>query len=188
MTFLRDHWRLCAELVLLLALAGTTWSAFHREPAPAVHEVLDEHKADDKKADTEQHADVGGWTATTYYFGAGDKHPAGSPEGQGTTASSVAPAVPDTGHLVEMVVERHDPTVIDTHAITQEHATEDRHLDLTVTPQAAPGWALQVGFEDVLAARTLRLAARRRLFGPLWVELSAMPMQRSLGVAVAVQW
>jgi hypothetical protein len=85
-------------------------------------------------------------------------------------------------------MHEHDgPTVIDTHAMLQEQATEDRHLDLTIKPAAA-GWQVQLGVEDVLRARTLRLAGRMRVFGPLWVELSAVPAQRSIGVAAAMEW
>jgi hypothetical protein len=69
-----------------------------------------------------------------------------------------------------------------------EHKTEDRKVDLTITPAPPKGWALQVGFEDVLGNRVLRAAARRRLLGPVWVEVSAVPARGALGAAVAVEF
>lgn len=196
----REHWRPLALAGLCLACFTAGRFSVRPAPAAAVHEVLQEHKVDDKKADTEQHADVGGWTKTTYEFAAGEssnapptqpdavahgeqrEHRLCKPEDGG-----VAPPAPFPPGLVEMVVERHDPTVIETHSHDVEQVTSDRRLDLTITPSAAPGWALQVGIEG-LQARTVRVAARRRLFGPLWVELSAVPAQRSIGVAAAVEW
>jgi hypothetical protein len=193
LAFAYEHWRPLALAALCLACFIAGRFSVRPAAAPAVHEVAQEHAAEQQHTETADRADVGGWTATTYYF-APDK--AAAPEGAAGPSVSTAyggsttegSTMPDVGEIVKMVVERHDPTVIESHSHYVEQATEDHHLELTVTPAAAPGWALQLGFEDVLAARTLRLAARRHLFGPLWVELSAVPMQRSLGVAAAVEW
>jgi hypothetical protein len=62
MGLLREHWRLAGELLCLLLLAGTTWQAFHREPAPAIHEKLEEHAAEAIALKTDVHEDVGGWS------------------------------------------------------------------------------------------------------------------------------
>lgn len=175
-------------LPLLALVVGVGLGRFsYRAPAPAFHGTENYVRTEQKYADTEQKADVGGWTATKYYFSPGTAASPAHVPAAPAASSSVAPAVPDTGRLLEVVVERHDPTVIETHSHDMEQVAEDRHLDLTVAPQSFPGWALQVGVEG-LQARTLRLAARRRLFGPLWVEVSAVPAQRSLGVAASVEW
>jgi hypothetical protein len=189
-TTLRAHWPLVASLVLGVAIG---WILFHPRQA-AVHENVDERAQVTTATAVEQREDVGGWSRTTYEMA---NSAAVQPEGAvrygpsipptGTVTSSVAPAVPETGQLLRVIVERHDPTVIATHATEQVEAEQDRHLELTVSPPTQPGWAVQVGVEG-LEARTLRLAARRRLFGPFWVELSAVPISRSVGVAAAVEW
>jgi hypothetical protein len=188
MGLLREHWRLAGELLCLLLLAGTTWQAFHREPAPAIHEKIAEHAAETSAVKTDVHEDVGGWSISTYEY---------APEGAVGLPGSHPPmagsaASPDTmiphGDLVKLIVERHDPTVIATHSTEQVQAEQDRHLELTVAPQPQPGWAVQAGMEDLLGDRRVRLAARRRLFGPLWAEFSVTPAHLGIGLAVAAEW
>lgn len=192
-TALRAHWPLVASLLLGVAIG---WILFHPRPA-AVHEKVDDHAQVTAAATVEQREDVGGWSRTTYEFaprareGADADVSGGSDDRDRAGGGAVVPVLPlgprQLGGLTSIIVERHDPTVIATHSTEQVQATEDRHLDLTVSPPPQPGWAVQVGIEG-LQARTLRLAARRRLFGPLWVELSAVPISRSVGVAAAVEW
>jgi hypothetical protein len=68
MGLLREHWRLAGELLCLLLLAGTTWQAFHREPAPAIHEQLAEHASAAAAVKTDVREDVGGWSISTYEY------------------------------------------------------------------------------------------------------------------------
>jgi hypothetical protein len=92
------------------------------------------------------------------------------------------------GDLVKLIVERHEPTVIATHSTEQVQAEQDRHLELTVAPAASTGLGGAGGVEDLLGDRRVRLAARRRLFGPLWAEFSVTPAHLGIGLAVAAEW
>jgi hypothetical protein len=173
-------------LLTLVVGIGLGW-ALHRPPAPAVHEQIEERAVVAQKtaSDTTVHAGPEREVIDEKFACPAAPRTSAEIPGQ-VVLPQLAAAEPQ---LVERVttIDRGE-VVTEIKAAADTVATEDRHLELTIQPQAAPGWALQVGFEDVLAARTLRLAARRHLFGPLWVELSAMPMQRSLGVAAAVEW
>lgn len=195
-TFLRAHWPVFAALALGLCLG---WVLFHPREA-AVREKLDEHIAQSDKSEQNTRADVGGWTRETFEFAPGLLHcpqaTASEPHhSDGVTAplarplaTAVVPGVPTTGQLLSLIVERHDPTVIAVHRTDIEQASDERHLDLTIAPPALPRWAVQVGVEDVLGARGLRLAGRMKVFGPFWAEVSAVPASKSLGVGLAVEW
>jgi len=178
---LRAHWPLALALLLGVAIG---WALCHSRQ-PAVHEKADTHASESEQGQKDTREDVGGWTRTTYDFAPATGEPGTSPC---RFTSGVAPAAAHTGQpLTSVIVERHDPTVITSHSTEQVQAQQDQHLDLTVAPEAQPGWALQVGIEG-MQARAVRLAARRRIVGPIWLELSAVPVQRSLGAAVAVEW
>jgi len=153
---------------------------------PAVHEVVDEHKAAASSSASDTTRRDGPKKTVTLNF---DPAPA-APAHKVAIPDLVDPVDVPRGERIESVtIEEDAPSTTETKAATESVATEDRHLELTITPPVnKPGWALQLGFEDVLHARSLRLAARRRLFGPVWLELSAVPVSRSLGVAAAVEW
>jgi hypothetical protein len=91
-------------------------------------------------------------------------------------------------HALEIEADARHAAVTETSSAEAAQATEQTHLDLTVTPAASPGWAVSVGLEDVLGQRPMRAALRRRLFGPIWVEASAIPSRMQFGAAVAVEW
>jgi|GEM_PF-5407581 len=169
--------KLIALGALALLLFGVGFYTGHRfarplpPPAPAVAKIVHDEKAStttDNKGPTER--------IVTKYETRTVQVPVPGPPGP-IVYRTVTEQVP-----VERIVEREGPERIVTQAVV-EHASS-----LTITPPpppAIPGWALQVGFEDVLVSRSLRVAVRRRLFGQLWIEASAVPAQRSLGLAAS---
>lgn len=193
MSFLREHWRLGGELVCLLALACTSWAAFHRDPPAAIQEKASEHHEAAAAAKMDVREDVGGWSVSTFEF-APEKAtaPCGAVGLPDSSPKAKPAASPDTmiphGDLVKLIVEKHDPTVIASHSSEMVQASDDRNLELKVTPAPAPGWALQVGAEDLFGARAVRVAGRRRLFGGLWVEVSVLPTHGTFGAAVSYEF
>lgn len=164
--YLRANWKQLAGVAVAAAALG--WFA-HRPAQPAVHLLEHQHYEDDLAELVQVHKVEGPervverWKVTP-----------------GPGCSS-----PAEEH--ERVTER-GPVVTDSATARAEHQVTDAKLDLTVTPAPRPGWQLQVGLEDVLGPRTLRLAARRRIFGPFWAEAAVQPATRALGVGLAVEW
>lgn len=194
MTYLMAHWK---PMLIAAAVAGAAGWLAHRPPEPAVHAVSSETTAAATQAKTDQTVQAGPVKVvqTVEEFGDGTGpgatpvvSPAQRESPAGTTA--VVPGRPATGRLLRrtITVTEQGPTTTETHVASQATSAAARSLDLTITPQTRPGWALQVGFEDLLGSRYLRAAARRRLLGPVWVEVSAVPARRALGAAVAFEW
>jgi uncharacterized membrane protein YccC len=164
--------------IALAALAGAFWAGRATAPHPAVHEVASA-------------------TATIATAKATQTHQDAQPVDVDRKVTRYAPACPaQAGEptrppVVASVTEEHvhrGEVVTETSSAEAAQATEQTHLDLTVTPAASPGWAVSVGLEDVLGQRPMRAALRRRLFGPIWVEASAIPSRMQFGAAVAVEW
>lgn len=182
---LRAHWPLGAALALGVLLG---WMLFHPR-APAVHEKIDEHLASakakqvDKDTATETTRDAGPTRKVVLDF---DPHcPPAAPvrAGEPLPPSVIRQTIIETGPT--QVVTR---AATEVRATEQVQTTEDRHLDLQIQPPAASRWAVQAGLDDVLHARTLRLAGRMRVVGPFWAELAVSPGTRSVGAALAVEW
>lgn len=182
---LRAHWPLGAALLLGVLLG---WLLFHPR-APAVHEKIDEHltatkaKQVDKDTATETTKDAGPTRKVVLDF-----------DPQCPPASPVRAGDPLPPSILRQTIIETGPTQVVTRAATEVHATElqqveqDRHLELTIQPPVQTRWAVQAGLDDVLGARTLRLAGRMRVVGPFWAELAVSPGTRSVGAALAVEW
>ena len=178
LAWLSAHRRLAAELAALaIAFAGGWWAS--PSPAPAIAEKLDTHAASDARSAVDTKKTEGPKAVIRYILRPGATVYLPGPPG------SPLPGPPPTADVAEVDVESDGPVVTESHATAEQHAATDTHLALTIAPTVRPGWELQLGIEDVLAAREVRLAARRRLFGDLWVEVSAKPAQRQIGVAAA---
>jgi hypothetical protein len=161
MTFLAAHWK---AMLLAGAFGAVAAWLLKPNPQPAVSLKEEAHKTSDVTA--EVHKEEGPTRTTERRF-------ARTCPGQ--------PAV-----VVRETITERGPVSTETTRVG--HATEDRKLDLTITPPARPGWQIQAGLEDVLHEKTLRLAARRRLFGPFWAEVAVQPATRSLGAGLAVEF
>jgi hypothetical protein len=166
--------------IALAALAGAFWAGRATAPHPAVHEVASA-------------------TATIATAKATQTHQDAAPVDVDRKVTRYAPACPARAGeptrppVVASVTEEHvhrGEVVTETRSAEATRATEQTHLDLTVTPAAAPGWAVSVGVDDALGARQLRLALRRRIFGPFAVEVAAVPARgmAGLGAGVAVEF
>jgi hypothetical protein len=95
--------------------------------------------------------------------------------------------------VVASVTEEHvhrGEVVTETRSAEAARATEERHLDLTVTPAAAARMGRVGGMDDPLGARQVRIALRRRLFGPFAVEVAAVPARgmAGLGAGLSVEF
>jgi hypothetical protein len=170
-----------------LAFVLGRWTA----PRPAVHAIESEHRTEAQAAAEDRAAVYGPLDAHIVVGGCATPGQAPQPNEAPRVRQRPPQTLPEA--LADLppgsVVDLHqDSSMEQTHTVEAQASTEDRHLDLTVKPQDAPGWAAQVGIEDALGARPVRLALRRRLFGPFWVEVSGIPSRQQLGVAGAVEW
>ena len=194
LAFVRAHWQIFA--VAAVFGSGVAAGRYSRPPAPAVHEVLDAHAKVDEAQKLDEHKVEGPETITKTVEEFEVNPPRGLPSQNGSavmvlTGPDSPRNVPAATVLVKrtVTVTQRGPEVVDIHRAAEQHLVTDQHLDLTITPPAPrPGWAVEVGLEDALGARALRLEVRRHLLGPFWVGLSATPARRSIGIAAAVEW
>jgi hypothetical protein len=190
--FVGKHWPL-----LLAFLAGGAADHFLLRPAqPTVHEVAtstakaDEKGTLDSKTSagaekitiTEYAQDVGGWAPPVLPLGTSSFQ---STKGEVAVREPGMPndfcrpvVVPGEDRILRQTVIERGPSTTESHATNEAHQEQAQSLDLTISP--ASRLELQLGLEDVfgLSVRNSRAAARVRLFGNLWGELSAMPLRR----------
>lgn len=202
LTWLSAHRSWGGPALALAAGVGIGWLFWHRPPQPAVHQTEDTaRKADtavkqDKDTAKDTQKDAGPTRKVVLEF---DPHcPPAAPvrAGDPLPPSIIRQTVIETGPV--QTVTR---STADVHTETEQHVAEQKHLELTIQPQASR--QVQVGFEDVpgLISRrdltSLRLAGRMRLFDTRWwAELSSEPLHRDeqgawkpkLGLAAAVEF
>jgi hypothetical protein len=202
LAFVKNHWRGCAGVLALAAAFGAGYRTHARlNPptvcAPAVAKVEDDHQAKDVDAKKDTLKQEGPKRIVKLNFDPAPNRPDEKDAPADLCRPVVVPGLgevqaPPGERLESVTIEDDGASSSETKAATETHATEDRHLDLKITPAAiAPAdqrYALQAGLEDVLHARTLRLAGRLRVVGPLWAELAVTPASRGVGVAASVQW
>ena len=189
-SWVRAHWRGLALVGSWLACVGLGWALHRPPPAPAVHLAQDDHATSSSSSSSAAEKHEGPKHIVHLEFG-----PEAAPKA-GPSAVACRPVrlpgepypvyVPAGEQVTSETIEDDGP--VDTHAVaaTEQHAEADHHLQLAITPPAArPGWELQLGLEGGLSLASARVAVRRRLVGDLWVEVSAEPLQRQLGAAVA---
>lgn len=167
LAWLTDHPPIAAVAIALAGFAGG-WLA-HRPPQPAVHLEDHSHYEDDLAELVQIHQVAG-------------------PERVVVRRYAVPAAGCAQGAVVEESTTERGTVTTDTGTKREEHQVADRKLDLTVTPQPRPGWAVGVGLEDVLHGGQVRVAVRRRLLGPFWAEAAVQPATRALGVGLSVEW
>jgi hypothetical protein len=158
-----------------LLVGGAVGYAAHRSP-PSLHEKQDKAKQEStaKATQTRQDAAPVDVDRRTTRYAPVCPAQAGEP----TRPPVVASVTEEHVHRGEVVTE--------TRSAEAAHETEQTHLDLTVTPTSPPGWAVSVGVDDPLGARQVRIALRRRLFGPFAVEVAAVPARGLSGVGAAL--
>lgn len=189
-------WTWAKEHKHLLLLVGVVVAAFFAgrfsARQPSVHQVATETAKADAKATTDTSSTTQSERITDTWFavGPGFETPVMPDKEEPVVAANFCRpiVVPGEDRIIRQTVTERGPTTTETHAQSEQHQEQASKLELTLQPQGTPGWAVQVGLDDVLAARTLRLAARRRLFGQLWVEVAAVPSGRQLGVGIAYEF
>jgi len=177
--------------VAIAAVAGVALGGaggYFARPQPAVHQV----ESEVAKTDRATSLDV---AAVTQQAVEQKKDEAAKVR---VTTEYLPAACGQRQQVAKRVVERTGPVTTDTlrttatatesHAAVREHAETDRKLDLTITPPARSGWAVQVGLDNVIARQDLRLELRRRLFGPFWVGVSGVPDRLQVGASLSVEW
>lgn len=184
------------KTVAIAALAGVALGGgvgYFARPQPAVHRELDVHDqaiaATDRQELTQQGPTDREWTF--YGPGAGAETPVlpAAPVVPGARAvASVRPARTNPCPVVATLREHVGPITTDLREKKVEADDHQVRERLTITPASRPGWALQVGIDDPIGARDLRLELRRRLFGPFWVGVAAAPMRLKVGASLSVEW
>ena len=198
------------KTVAIAAVAGVALGGgvgYFARPQPAVHRELDVHDqavaATDRQELKREEASDREWTF--YGPGAGAETPVlpAAPATPGArVVASARPARTNPCPVLATLREHVGPITTDLRekkVEAEDHQVRDR---LTITPASRPGWAFQVGTEDLFSlnsvrmAEELRLATRRRLFGPAWAEVSTKPLRRcddrrwcpTAGVALSLEW
>lgn len=188
MAFVREHWR-AFGFVALLAAAFTAGRM--SVPQPEVHEQETLKATDDKHEAVQQKSTTGPKETLRVDFApcppapplGGSRGPAAPPTAPFNFDGFQIANVPGE-QVASISVEREGPSTVETHTVSQEHATEDRKVDLTVTPSPRLPWLeLQLGEEDVLhpSLAGVRPAARVRLGARTWLEISAKPFEHTTG-------
>jgi hypothetical protein len=178
---LKTNWK--GALVGLAIGAVACWF-LKPDPQPAVHLQEEAHATENSKATTETTAHEGPSEEASIDF---DPEP-GAPAAI-VNVPGIGPVAVPAGQRIEGVkIKRDAGSDTATHAVAEGLRTEDHKLDLTITPQSRPSWALQAGVDDVLGARALRVEVRHRILGPIWLGASAVPTRMQLGVSAAVEF
>lgn len=192
--WLRANW---PALVLGLAVGASVAWLLRPAPQPAVEAREQRTREAHGQSTTDSHASRGPVDVKrkwTLYGPQGAPRlptlPGGSPSAPAKPGAAPCPVV-----AVLEEEEHRGPEATDVHATEQHEAKSDERRELKLTPSIPPAWSLQVGVEDLLGSRDLRVAVRYRLggFGPcvnLWAEGSVKPridrpLDSTVGAALA---
>jgi hypothetical protein len=159
LAFVKNHWRGCAGVLALAAAFGAGYRTHARlNPptvcAPAVAKVEDDHQAKDVDAKKDTLKQEGPKRIVKLNFDPAPNRPDEKDAPADLCRPVVVPGLgevqaPPGERLESVTIEDDGASRSETKAATETHATEDRHLDLKITPAAiAPAdqrYALQAG-------------------------------------------